>query len=155
MTNDRIKIDRFEHDAIVSSIPEPTVYSGTMMENLAETVDKTGRNRKATRRKFSTFNLMLILIGSAIIIVLYISNVIKVSQLLAEVNALEMRHRRISMEQELLRAQVNRLSALERVRKLSEEQLGLKNPKNPPVWIKVDEEKIRSVEEAKTDSKRK
>ena len=29
-----------------------------------------------------------------------------------------------------------------------EENLGLKNPTEPPVWIKVDEEKIRALEEA-------
>ncbi len=142
-------------DPGASSIPEPTVYSGTMMENLAESIDKTGRNRKIARRKFSTFNLMLLLVGGAIVIVLYISNVIKVSQLLGEINRLEAQHQRIMMDQELLRAQVNRMASLERVRKLSEEQLGLKNPKEPPVWIRVDQEKIKSVEEVRNASKKK
>ena len=152
MKDDRERTDQLENVVVrsssVGSIPEPTVYSGTMMENLGEGVESTGRNRKSTRRTFSTFNLMLMLLGSAVIIVLYISNVIKVSQLLAEIDKLEAQHRRMTMEQELLHAQVNRMSSLERVRKLSEEQLGLRNPTEPPVWIKVDEEKIRAVEQA-------
>lgn len=159
MKDDPTKTDQLENvmlrSSSVSSIPEPTVYGGTMMENLAESGEVGGKNRKSTRRTFSTFNLMLMLVGSAIIIVLYISNVIKVSQLLAEINKLEAQHRRMTMEQEFLRAQVNRMSSLERVRKMSEEQLGLKNPKDPPVWIKVDEEKIRAVEDARNQLKKK
>jgi len=130
----------------ISSIPEPTVYGGTMMENMGK--ELPGNNRPAARRPRSTFNLMLLLIGSAVAIVLYISNVIKVSQLLAEINKLEGQHRRILMDQELLKAQINKMSSLERIRKLGEENLGLKNPTEPPVWIKVHEEKIRTLEEA-------
>ncbi len=132
----------------ISSIPEPTVYGGTMMENMGKELPAPGNNRPAARRTRSTFNLMLLLVGSAVAIVLYISNVIKVSQLLAEINTLEGQHRRILMDQELLRAQINKMSSMERIRKLGEENLGLKNPTEPPVWIKVDEEKIRALEEA-------
>jgi cell division protein FtsL len=132
----------------ISSIPEPTVYGGTMMENMGKELPAPGNNRPAARRTRSTFNLMLFLIGSAVAIVLYISNVIKVSQLLAEINTLEGQHRRILMDQELLRAQINKMSSMERIRKLGEENLSLKNPTEPPVWIKVDEEKIRALEEA-------
>lgn len=138
----------------ISTIPEPTVYGGTMMENMGKELPTPGNNRPVARRKLSTFNLMLLLVGSAVAIVLYISNVIKVSQLLAEINKLEGQHRRILMDQELLRAQINRMSSLERIRKLGEENLGLKNPKEPPVWIKVDEEKIRALEEATQQRKR-
>ena len=132
----------------VSSIPEPTVYGGTMMENMGKELTAPGNNRPVARRKLSTFNLMLLLVGIAVAIVLYISNVIKVNQLLAEINKLEGQHRRILMDQELLKAQINKMSSLERIRKLGEENLGLKNPTEPPVWIKVDEEKIRTLEEA-------
>jgi len=131
----------------MTSFPEPLVYTGTMMESVGEG-DGRLRNRRGIRRKTSPFNIMLILLGSAVLIVLYISNVIKVTQLLGEINRMETRHRRILMEQELLRAQVNRMSSLERVRKIGEEQLELKNPETPPVWIKVDQEKVRAVEEA-------
>ena len=132
----------------ISSIPEPTVYGGTMMENMGKELPAPGNDMPVTRRPRSTFNLMLFLVGSAVAIVLYISNVIKVNQLLAEINKLEGQHRRILMDQELLKAQINRMSSLERIRKLGEENLGLKNPTEPPVWIKVDEEKIRTLEEA-------
>ncbi|MBF8248303.1 MAG: hypothetical protein HW374_1103 [Bacteroidetes bacterium] len=93
----------------ISSIPEPTVYGGTMMENMGKELPTPGNNRPAARRTRSTFNLMLLLVGSAVAIVLYISNVIKVSQLLAEINKLEGQHRRILMDQELLKAQINKM----------------------------------------------
>lgn len=139
----------------ISSIPEPIVYGGTMMENMGKEATATGNNRPALRRKLSTFNLMLLLVGSAVAIVLYISNVIKVNQLLAEINRLDGQHRRILMDQELLRAQINKLSSLERIRKLGEENLGLRNPKEPPVWIQLDAARIRALEEASQQRKTK
>lgn len=104
------------------------------------------RNRKAVRRKVSPFSIMVVLILAAIAIVLYISNIIAVNQLMSEVNSLEREHRQILMEQEILRAQINRLASLERIQEKAEE-LGLSSLREPPVWMKVDPERIRTVEE--------
>ena len=80
-----------------SSIPDPVIYNGTMMENLGQDAPFDSGAKKRAARKISTFNLMLILVGSAVVIVLYISNVIKISQLLAEINRLEVQHTHIMM----------------------------------------------------------
>jgi len=104
------------------------------------------RNRKAVRRKISPFTIMMMLIAAAVGIVLYISNIIAVNQLLNDVNALESEHRQILMEQEILRAQINRLASLERIQEKAEE-LGLKSLREPPVWLSVDPERIRGIEE--------
>jgi len=106
------------------------------------------RNRKVTTRKVSTFNLIVMLLGTAAAIVLYISNVIAVDTLMSEINALQTQHRKILSEQEILRAEVNRLSSLERINRRAAEDLGLVNPKEPPVLLSVDPEKVREVEEA-------
>ncbi len=104
------------------------------------------RNRKAVRRKISPFTIMMMLIAAAVAIVLYISNIIAVNQLLNDVNALETEHRQILMEQEILRAQINRLASLERIQEKAQE-LGLKSLRTPPVWLNVDPERIRGIEE--------
>jgi cell division protein FtsL len=104
------------------------------------------RNRKAVRRKISPFSIMVVLIMAAVAIVLYISNIIAVNQLLNDVNALEREHRQILMDQEILRAQINRLASLERIQEKAEE-LGLSSLREPPVWIRVDPERIRDLQE--------
>jgi cell division protein FtsL len=108
----------------------------------------TPRPRKIIRRKVSPFNIVLLLLAAAVFIVLYIGNIIAVDQLSNEINALETQHQRILMEQEVHKAQINRLSSLERIRQRAEEELGLQNPKEPPVWLNVDQQKVREVEEA-------
>ena len=67
---------------------------------------------------------------------------------MSEINTLQKQHQKMLSEQEILKAEINRLSSLERVNKKAGEELGLVNPKEPPVWIKVDPEKIREVEQA-------
>lgn len=102
---------------------------------------------KGTRKKrLSPFYLLLSLIGVALMIVLYISNIIAVDQLMKEINELDAEHHRILMDQEMLRAQVNRLSSLERVQSVAENELGLRNLRKAPVWIAVDPEKITNLE---------
>lgn len=104
------------------------------------------RNRKTVNRKVSPFSIMVMLIAAAVGIVLYISNIIAVNQLLNDVNALETEHRQILMEQEILRAQINRFASLERIQEKAEE-LGLKSLREPPVWLNADPERIRGIEE--------
>lgn len=129
----------------------PIIYGGTMPSPSSQDdfarLAQGARNGKIRRRKVSPFNLMLMLIGSAIAIVLYISNVIAVQQLVREVDALQTRYQQIMNEQEVLKAQINRMSSLERIRKMAEDDLGLRNPKDTPRWIQVDGEKVREIEE--------
>jgi len=105
-----------------------------------------GRNRKVVNRRVSPFNIMVMLIVAAVAIVLYISNIIAVSQLLTSINALEKEQREILMEQEMLKARINRLASLERIQEKAE-ALGLKSLREPPVWIDIDKERIREIEE--------
>ncbi|HXG38927.1 MAG TPA: FtsL-like putative cell division protein [Bacteroidota bacterium] len=132
--------------------PRPLVYSGTMPTSTPN-LEGQGfvtppRNRKIAKRKVSTFNIILMLFGAATVIVLYISNIIAVDRLMMEINSLQQQHSRILSEQELLKAEVNRLSSLERINRKATEELGLVNPKEPPIWMNVDREKIREIEEA-------
>lgn len=103
------------------------------------------KNRRAVKRTVSPFNIMLILIGAAVAIVLYISNIIAVNQLLHEVNALENEHRQLLMEQEVLRARINKLASLDQIQEKAE-NLGLRSLREPPVWMSIDPERLRAIE---------
>jgi cell division protein FtsL len=135
-----------------STAPQPPfVYRGTLQsppDAALSGVVTPPRNRKVTKRKVSTFSIILILFSVAAVSVLYISNIIAVNTLMMEISILQKRHSRIVSEQEILKAEINRLSSLERINRKAAEELGLVNPTEPPRWISVDQEKIREVEQA-------
>jgi cell division protein FtsL len=128
------------------------IYSGTMpIPPQAEIPPGTTvppSNRKYTQRRVSPFNIILILMGTAAAIVLYISNVIAVNQLVNDIHKSDVRLQEIQSDQEALRAHINQMSSLERIRKRAEDELGLKNPAEIPGWLEVDQDKIRTIEDA-------
>jgi cell division protein FtsL len=128
------------------------VYSGTtppQTERSDETVNvpSSPKNRKTSRRKVSPFNVIVILFGVAVISVLYISNILAVGRLVIQIDQLQKQHQQLTNDQELLKAQVNRLSALDRVQQIAQDQLGLRSPKQIPMWIAIDPERIQRIEE--------
>ena len=104
------------------------------------------QNKAVVRRKGSTFGRMVLLIATAIVIVLYIGNIIAVGQLMNDINKLNERQQRLLTDQEILRARVNKLAGSERIRGLAEAQLGLAIPAEQPVWIKLDDERVNELE---------
>jgi hypothetical protein len=131
--------------------PRDMVYSGTI------NVPQTGRipvgsgvpagGKKKHKRSVSTFSAVLILIALAVSSVLYIGNILVVGRLMNQINQLQNRHRQILNQQELLRAQIIKLSNLERIRSLAGAELGLQNSKQLPVWIEIDPEQVEQVQE--------
>lgn len=107
-----------------------------------------GKNRAFARRSYSTFNLILLLMATAVASVLYIGNIIRVGELANEVSKLHDVHRRNLDEQEMLHAQINRMSNLDRIRRLAEGELGMISPKQAPVWMAIDEARVQEVEES-------
>jgi cell division protein FtsB len=132
--------------------PRRMIYSGTMpipaQAELPPGTTQPPVNRHYTKRKVSPFNIILILMASAAAIVLYISNVIAVDQLVNDIHKSDVRLQEILNDQEMLKARINQMSSLEKIRKRAEDELGLKNPADVPGWIDVDQEKIRTLEEA-------
>ncbi len=127
------------------------VYGGTVDSLNGRTMSADTmqmlHNKKQKKQRISPFTIVLLLLGSAVASVLYIGNVLTVGQLMAQINLLQTKHKQILNEQELLKAQINRLSGLERIQQLAHDQLGLQNPQKLPVWIEVDQERINEVEE--------
>jgi cell division protein FtsB len=114
----------------------------------AGTVYTPRNHRPLLRRRLSPSTIMLSLLGAAVAIVLYISNIIAVNQLLREIGELDAQQRRMNANRELLRSQINRLSGLDRIQELAEDRLSLHSPQTPPIWITVDTMRIHTLEQA-------
>jgi cell division protein FtsL len=95
--------------------------------------------------------VVIALLVTAVVSVVYISNIIAVGQLVMRIGDLETRRQRLLNEQEVLRAQVNRMSSLERIRQMAETDLGLKNSDALPGWLTVSPERVREIEAAMKD----
>jgi cell division protein FtsL len=147
-----------ESEPLVSTISIPKiretrdmVYNGTetVPNEKIESPDGSpiAMNKRHKRRKVSPFTVILFLLSGAVASVLYIGNILAVGRLMAQNNQLQMKHRQIINGQELLKAQINRLSSLERIQQVARDQLGLQNSKQLPVWIEINPERVNQVEE--------
>jgi len=96
------------------------------------------------KRRSSTFNTMAALFLAAVAIVLYISNIIAVNRLAVEVNDLQQKYAAVLNGNEILRAEINRRSSLERIGKIANEQLGLQHPEQQPQVLDVDEKLLNN-----------
>ena len=107
------------------------------------------RSLPKKRQKVSTFNIIAALFILAAGVVLYVSNVIAVNRLSMEINALQLRYGQILNENEILKAEYNRKSALDRIGKIAVEELGLQHPKDTPLWLKIEDKKLENIEGSK------
>jgi cell division protein FtsL len=119
------------------------LYNGGVAEASPRN-EPASRGLSFPKRRSSTFNTMAGLFLAAVGIILYISNIIAVNRLVVEVNDLEQKYAAVMNENEILRAEVNRRSSLERIGKIATEQLGLQHPKEQPQSLEVDGSLIES-----------
>ena len=98
-------------------------------------------NRPVKKRKRSPFNVIALLVCVSILIVFYVWNKITVNQLAIEVNDLQNQYQKVVSTNDVVRAEINKKSSLERIGKLAG-QLGLISPKEQPVWFDINSEQI-------------
>ena len=133
---------REARDMVYNGAPDP-LNNGPAM---ADTMQAT-RNKKQKKRKVSPFSIVMLLLGSAVSSVLYIGNILAVGHLIVQISQLQIKHQQILSDQELLKAQINRLSGLERIQQLAQDQLGLQQYRRLPVWIEINPERMNEIEE--------
>jgi cell division protein FtsL len=132
--------------------PRDMVYSGSPATpyrpaSSFSDAPAAAQNRKKTKRKVSPFAVMVGLFVLAVVSVLYIGNILAVGRLLGQINQLQNKHQQMLSEQEILRAQINGMAGLERIQQIAKDQLGMQQPKQLPVWIEINPERLRQIEE--------
>ncbi len=123
------------------------IYNGDVVADphIAPSSQTIRSNKKTVQRKHSTFNIVSGLFLLAVASLLYTGNVIAVNQLMKEVNDLNNRYNTIISGNEVLKAEIARKSSLDRISTMASQEIGLTNPKEPPVWFEVDEEKLQEL----------
>ncbi len=121
------------------------IYGGTRRETAGGVPPPTRSNRRVTRRRFSTFNTILILFGMSLVIVLYVNNILTIDQLASDIGKLQARYAAIQNTNASLRAEINRKSSWERIGRTATEQLGLVFPKEQPQAFDIDKSALERV----------
>jgi len=128
------------------SDPRGRVFAGNMPSPGSTAVMPQATKRSGTTgRKISPFSVVVGLILTAVASVLYISNVIAVSGLAAEIGELDKEYQTILNEQEMIRAQIARLSSLERIRRIAENEYDMRYSEAVPGWLTVDPARVEDL----------
>ncbi len=93
--------------------------------------------RKRRTRGLTTFNIVAVLILFAVLVVVYISNVVTVDSLMMEQIGLEREEQLLLQERETLRAEINMLSSYNRIQAIATEELGLVHANQQPYSLTV------------------
>ena len=120
------------------------VYNGEATQQVRDFMPRG--NRIVKRRKRSPFTIIVILFVISLLIVFYVWNKITVNRLAVEVNDLQNQYQRITGANEILRAEINKKSNLERIGKIATERLNLTYPKEQPIWFTVDNNRLDHIE---------
>jgi sorbitol-specific phosphotransferase system component IIC len=101
--------------------------------------------RKPAVRKTKTSSIMFVLFFVVVGCLFYTSTVIGVLRMGREMNELAMRYSTILSTNEVLRADINRKSNLERITQLAAEKAGMVNPGEAPAWFEIDHKRINAL----------
>jgi cell division protein FtsL len=149
-----LMVERAEEDAgLRKKRPPPGrekerryVFNGDPQRTTAGYAIRT--NRRAVKRRRSTFSIILTLFAAGTAVVLYINNIMAVNRLAHEIDRLRTQYSAVTQANQVLQADIDKKSALERVSAIATEQLGLRNPSTPPQMFDVDEERVNSITES-------
>jgi len=93
-------------------------------------------SKRRTGKDMTTFNVVVLLVVTGVVIVAYISNIIMVDSLMDRISALQKEEVVLSQERENLRAEINMLSSYTRIQKEAE-RLKLLHARQQPYSLLV------------------
>lgn len=114
------------------------IYSGDPQQKVPGYAVRPSNKKVGMRRRVSPFNIVVALFAAALIGVLYIGNLLAIKQLNAEVNQLQHQYDTLVNANKVLRAEINRKSAWERIGAIAVQQLGMIHPKERPEVLEVN-----------------
>ena len=86
----------------------------------------------------SRWKIFGLVILTAFIATIYVSNVIRIDELLEEVDKIEAKALEVKHNNDVLRAKLNKMQAPERITSIAREKLGMKRATKPPEIIPND-----------------
>lgn len=123
------------------------IYSGDPQEKIPGYAIRPQNHKVGAPRKRRTFNIVVTLFLVALVSVAYISNLLAVNQLTIEVNSLQQQYDKIVNMNKVLKAEINRKSAWERIGSVATQQLGLVYPKERPEHLEIDASRLEEFSE--------
>lgn len=123
------QLKRFTHRRMQPSLQAPR------HDMPLDTVQAAPRRRRV--KGLTTFNIVLMLIVCAVLITVYISNVVTVDSLMMEQISLEKQEQMLLQDRETLRAEINQLSSYNRIQRIAVEDLGLEHANHQPYSLTV------------------
>lgn len=90
--------------------------------------------------------MIMAVLGISLLIVLYVWNKITVDRLVVDVNDLRGQYDKVVNANDILRAEINKKSSLERIGKIATDQLHLISPKEQPIWFEVDADRLKELQ---------
>ena len=96
-------------------------------------------NKRVTRRKVSTFSVIVLLFAAASAIVLYIGHIIALNHLAVEADRLRTEYDELLQTRGKLQAEIDRKSARERIVRIATTRLNLRLPTGQARWITVED----------------
>jgi cell division protein FtsB len=135
---------------IAQSPAEPEVrriYSGDALSKTPDYASRPINKHVVPKKRRSTFSIIKVLFLCAFGIVFYIGNILTVNQLAVEVHQLQAQYDRIVNNNSVLKAGINRKSAMERIGNTAKEQMGLTYRKERPQSFDVDGDKLEQFKD--------
>lgn len=121
------------------------VYNG---EKKADGHEYASRgNRPVKRRKQSPLAMIAIVVSVSLLIVFYVWNKITVNQLTYDMDDLRRQHQKILDSNEMLLADINKKSTLDRIGKIATEKLKMTAAKEQPRWFDVNPDQLEKFAE--------
>jgi len=134
-------LERARQEEAAARTPPPRARGRIVKEAKVSELDSPVLrvNRKAEHRKYSAFNMILLLFGVATAIVIYIGHIITVNRLAIDADRLAGEYNDLLRIRGQLQAEIDRKSARERIVGIATRQLDLHPPTGQANWIVVDE----------------
>ena len=93
--------------------------------------------KRRLSKDLTTFNVVLLLVVSAVVITAYISNIIRVDTLMSGIAAIEKEETALFQQRENIRAEINMLSSYSRIQKEATGPLNLVHARHQPYSLIV------------------
>ncbi|MBI5473937.1 MAG: hypothetical protein HY961_16485 [Ignavibacteriae bacterium] len=122
------------------------IYSGDVKPKNPGYAARPSNKKITPKKRRSTFSIISVLFFAAIAIVLYIGNILIVNELVVDVHRLRTKYDTIVNENNVLKSEINRKSAWERVSDKAKD-LGLAHAREAAQSFDVDEEKLEEFRE--------